>query len=340
VSYNNGWNQTTWDGYAHGTHVAGIIGGNGATFSPDGSGGWVKNGSYIGIAPNANLINVKVTDDSGGSNASNVVTGLQWINDHRSQYNIRVVNISLNSTVNESYNVNPICAAAEILWFNGIVVVVSVGNDGTGGVLPPANDPFVISVGAADDKGTDGINDDTIPSFSAYGTTKDGFAKPDLVAPGTNIVAPLAATNDTLPTKHSANVVNQSYFRMSGTSMAAPMVAGAASLLLQSEPTLNPDQVKYRLMATALQNLPRWSGDTRPTWANYSSGKAGAGYLDIYTALTKKVIGNGPNYGKPASKLLWTGSQAVTWGSVNWSSVNWSSVNWSSVNWSSDYWGP
>jgi serine protease AprX len=344
VSYNNGWNQTTWDGYAHGTHVAGIIGGTGASFTSDANGNPMMNGSYIGIAPNTNLINVKVTDDYGGSNASNVVAGLQWINDHRSQYNIRVVNISLNSTVNESCNVNPLCAAAEILWFNGIVVVVSVGNDGTGGVLPPANDPFVISVGATDDKGTDSLSDDTLASFSAYGMTKDGFAKPDLVAPGTNIVGPLASTSDMLPTNHPANVVNNGYMRMSGTSMAAPMVAGAAALLLQAEPTLNPDQVKYRLMATAVQNQPRWTGDSRPTWGNYNSSKAGAGYLDVYAALTNKLIGNSPNYGKPASKLLWTGSQPITWSSVNWSSVNWSSVNWSSVNWSSvnwssDYWG-
>jgi len=349
VSYNNGWNQTTWDGYGHGTHVAGIIGGRGDSFGQDSSGNAVVNGSYIGIAPNSNLINVKVTDDNGGSNASNVVTGLQWINDHRSQYNIRVVNISLNSTVNESYNLNPICAATEILWFNGIVVVVSVGNDVTGGVLPPANDPFVISVGAADDKGTDSLSDDTVAAFSAYGPTKDGFAKPDLVAPGTNIVAPLAATTDVLPTNHPGNMVNNSYFRMSGTSMAAPMVAGAAALLLQSEPTLNPDQVKYRLMATAVQNQPRWSGDTRTSWGNYNASKAGAGYLDIYAALTKKLVGNTPNYGKPASKLLWTGSQPLSWSSANWSSanwssanwssVNWSSANWSSVNWSSDYWG-
>ena len=130
--------------YGHGTHVAGIVAGNG-NFS---------NGARTGIAPGANLVNVKVADSYGMSYGSDLVEGLQWMYDNRLTYNIKVVNISMNSTVAESYQTSPIDAAVEILWFNGIVVVVSAGNSGPGIIFPPANDPFVITVGAADDMGT------------------------------------------------------------------------------------------------------------------------------------------------------------------------------------------
>ena len=319
VAFNSGSNQSWSDGYGHGNHVAGIIGGNGSRSS----------GAYIGVAPTVNLINVKVSDDQGGATASNVVAGLQWILNNKNSYNIRVVNISLNSATAESYHTNPIDAAAEILWFNKIVVVVSAGNQGSGALYPPANDPFVITVGATDDRGTASISDDTVPAFSAYGTTGDGFAKPDLVAPGANIIALMGNTNTVLAQTHPSNVVSYNgvqYFRMSGTSMSAPMVAGAAALLIQSNPNLTPDQVKYRLKATA-----------NKSWSGYTSAKAGAGYLDI-AAATSSTTTTSANTNIIASQLLWSGSQPVTWGSVNWNSVNWNSVNWNSVNWNSVNW--
>jgi len=313
VAYNGGYNQSIYDGYGHGDHVAGIIGGNGSR----------SGGAYIGVAPMANLINVKVSDDQGAATASNVVAGLQWINDHRTQYNIKVVNLSLNSSVAESYHTNPIAAAVEILWFNKVVVVVSAGNRGKNALYPPANDPFVITVGATDDRGTASTSDDRLASYSGFGTTIDGFDKPELVAPGSNIVSLIAAPNDVLALAHPGNLVGMAYFRMSGTSMSAPMVAGAAALLLQSNPNLTPDQVKYRLMATARPF------DT-PT-------HTGAGYLDIYAAVHGTTT-QSANTGIPASQLLWTGNTPVTWNSVNWNSVNWNSVNWNSVNWNSVNW--
>jgi serine protease AprX len=205
-------------------------------------------------------------------------------------------------------------------------------------LYPPANDPFVITVGAAEDKGTPALSDDTLAVFSAYGMTSDSFAKPDLVAPGRHVISTLASTSAFAYVNHVANRVDDNYFRMSGTSMAAPVVAGAAALLLQDEPNLTPDQVKFRLMATA-----------NPNWPGYTVDRAGAGYLDVYAAVNGTTT-QSANTGLAVSLMLFTGSDPLAWGSVNWNSVNWNSVNWNSVNWNSvnwnsvnwnsDHWGP
>ena len=308
------------DLYGHGTHVAGIIGGTGS----------MSNGKYRGVAPGVNLVNLKVADKDGMTYESDVVESLEWVYNKKAEYNIRVVNISMNSTVAQSYHTSPLTAAVEILWFNGIVVVVSAGNNGTGNapvtIYPPANDPFVITVGATEDKGTAGLGDDNLAVFSAYGTTENGFAKPDLVAPGRNLVAPLAAKASTVYNAHPLHRVGDYYFRMSGTSMSAPVVSGAVALLLQDEPNLNPDQVKYRLMATA----------TRNNW-NFDNAQAGAGYLDAHAAVYETTT-QSANQGILVSQMLTTGSDPVTWGSVGWNSVGWNSVGWNSVGWNSVGW--
>jgi serine protease AprX len=304
------------DKYGHGTHVAGIIGGNGAR----------SEGAYIGVAPKVNLVDVKVTSDQGAGSTSDVVAGLQWIYEHKDEHNIRVVNLSLNSSVAESYHTSPLDAALEILWFNRVVVVVSAGNNATNGYLyPPANDPFVITVGATDDVGTIDVSDDGLAPFSAYGITESGFAKPDLVAPGTNIVSLLAGKGCEFYKDHPAHRADSYYFRMSGTSMASAVTAGAVALLLQDEPDLTPDEVKHRLMATA------------QPFDGPEPGSTGAGYLDIYAAVHGSMI-ESANTGIEASQLLWTGADPVNWDSVNWDSVNWDSVNWDSVNWDSVNW--
>lgn len=310
------------DTYGHGTHVAGIIGGNGAA----------SNGAYMGVAPKVNLVNVKVSDDNGSAVASDVVEGLQWILDNKATYNIRVVNMSFNSSVMQSYNVDPLDAAVEVLWFNKVVVVVSSGNDGKNALYPPANDPFVITVGATDDRGTADTKDDVQAPFSGWGTSTDGFSKPDISAPGVNIVSLLASPIETLAVAHPdhvvlPNTVGIPYFRMSGTSMAAPIVAGASALLLQREPNLNPDQVKFRLMDKA-----------------HNVGGKGSGTAEVeINATVSSTNTQNANTGRPASALLQTGAtpvnwDSVNWNSVNWNSVNWNSVNWNSVNWNSDWW--
>jgi serine protease AprX len=305
------------DAYGHGTHVAGLIGGNGQA----------SGGAFTGVAPQVNLVNVKVSDDAGNVTASDVVAGMQWVYEHAAQYNIRVVNLSVNSSLNQSYHVDPLDAAAEILWFNKIVVVTAAGNLGKHALYPPANDPFVITVGAADDMGTSEAGDDTVAGFSAYGKTYDGFVKPDLIAPGVKLISTLASQDAGLPKAHADHIVGgaaptPAYWRMSGTSTSAPVVAGAAALILQQNPNLTPDQVKYRLMQTAQARVLKGS----------------AGYLDVYSA----VYGTGTqsaNTGTPASRLLWTGPTPLTWTSANWGSANWGSANWGSANWGSANWG-
>jgi serine protease AprX len=316
VSYNTDYNQNPSDGYGHGTVVSSIIGGDGSD----------SGGKYIGVAPLVNIINVKVSNDDGSATETNVIQGLQWVLDHKDKYNIRVVNLSLNTTSAESYHNSPLDAAVEILWFNKIVVVVSAGNQGNGAIFPPANDPFVITVGATDDKGSSSISDDTLASFSAYGVTSDGFQKPDLVAPGKNIVGRMVNTNMGMGQAHPSNVISGTYFKMSGTSVSAPIVSGAVALLLQKDPSLTPDQVKFRLQATA-----------NKSWPGYNASKVGAGYLDIYKAVNGTSKDNA-NTNINASQLLWTGSKPVSWNSVSWNSVSWNSVSWNSVSWNSVSW--
>lgn len=308
------------DYYGHGSHIAGAATGLGES----------SDQVYMGVAPEANLIDVRVMNDRGHGNTSNVVQGLQWVFNNRAFYNIRIVNLSLNSRIPESYHKSALNAALEVLWFNQIVVVVSAGNGGKQRLYPPANDPFVITVGAVDDKGTVSTTDDTLSPFSAYGMTADGFLKPDLVAPGSNIISLLASDDSNLTTAYPNNVIIapngiRQYFKMSGTSMAASVVAGAVAVLLEDEPNLTPDQVKYRLRATA-----------KP-FTGPESCAAGAGYLDLYAAVNGTTT-QSANTGITASQRLWSGTQPITWGSVSWNSVSWNSVSWNSVSWNSLSW--
>jgi serine protease AprX len=309
--------------------VAGIIGGN----------GYNSSGNYMGVAPQVNLINVKVSDDTGNAAISDVVNGLQWVFNNAATYNIRVVNLSLNSTVADSYQVDPLDAAVETLWNAGIVVVVSAGNNGTtnSGVLyAPADDPFAITVGAVDDLGTVSTSDDTLASFSAYGTeavsTTTGLSttisKPDLVAPGVNITSVLASSTCNLAVNHPLNVVNSSYFTMSGTSMAAPVVAGAAALLLQANPSLTPGQVKYILTATATPLA--------------SSTGTGTGEVNAAAAVTSTLNSTATvaaNGGLAPAASIQAGDPAALWGSASWGSASWGSTTWTAASWGSASWG-
>ncbi len=235
------------DEVGHGTHVAGIIAGN----SLNRSAGDPARGAYVGIAPEANLIAVKVADDAGYSTVVDVIAALQFVVDHKNELNIRVVNLSMSADTPASYLDDPLDAAVEFAWHSGIVVVVAAGNRGDVAdavTYPPANDPYVISVGATDEGDTAIRSDDITAAFSSRGLTQDGVAKPEVLAPGAHIVAPLAM-GSAFQTLCPQCLVGGNYVRIGGTSMAAPVVSGAAALLLQARPDLNPDQVKGLLTA-------------------------------------------------------------------------------------------
>jgi len=257
------------DGHGHGTHVAGVLAGGGNQ-----STGLLDTRSFIGIAPNANIVNLKVLDHAGAGSDSTVIAGIQEAIALKTKYNIRVINLSLGRPVYESYKLDPICQAVEAAWKAGIVVVAAAGNDGRdntmgtsgyGTITVPGNDPYVITVGAMKDEGTITRTDDKIASYSSKGPTQvDHIVKPDIVAPG-NLVISLMRPSGFLSlfSSPTANEIPLSYYqflglgtssvyyRLSGTSIAAPMVSGAAALLLQQNANLTPDQVKARLMLTA-----------------------------------------------------------------------------------------
>jgi serine protease AprX len=241
------------DHYGHGTHVAGLIAGNSLLYPPDHR----FFGRYMGVAPRANLVSVKVSDDDGNTTVLDVIYGIQFAVDHRAVFNIRVLNLSLSSAVAESYRTDPLDAAVEQAWFSGLVVVAAAGNEGAGNdgvTYAPANDPWVITAGAVDDRGTWTRLDDILASWSSRGLTQDGVQKPEVLAPGTGLVSTLAPGSDFADLCPQC-VVDGRYFRAGGTSMSAAVVSGAAALLVEQHPDWTPAQVKGALGST-LDNVP------------------------------------------------------------------------------------
>jgi serine protease AprX len=236
------------DQVGHGTHVAGLIAGNSLN-NPN-----LRKyaGRYMGMAPRANLISVKVSDDDGDTTVLDVIYGLQFAIEHKDELGIRVINLSLSSTNAESYRTDPLDAAVEVAWFSGIAVVAAAGNEGTSGDAvdyAPGNDPYVITVGAYDDRGTRENWDDEVAGWSSRGWTQDGVRKPEMLAPGKGLVAALAPNSDFEDLCGSC-VVNERYFRLSGTSMATGVVSGAVALILEKNPWMSPNQVKGALVST------------------------------------------------------------------------------------------
>lgn len=272
--------------------MAGIIAGNGALSRRAGT------ASLRGVAPQANLAGVKVPDAEGRGTVGRVLQGINWCLINRQALRIRVLNLSLSGAVMESFRTDPLCQAAERAIEAGLLVVAAAGNRGRalpsdpnspsvyGTIGSPGNDPYALTVGATKTMGTMGIADDAVTSYSSRGPTLfDLIVKPDLVAPGNRVVSLDAQAN------------GYGYTEKSGTSMAAPVVSGAAALLLAREPTLTPATVKVRLMKTARR---RWN-PSQPIPDRFA---AGAGYLDLPAALCSTLKGDSTGQ-TPSLAGLW-----------------------------------
>ena len=339
---------TAGDTYGHGTAVAGLIAGN----------GWYRDsgdamfGQYAGTAPDANLISIKVADDSGQATTLDAIYGLQFAVDHKADYNIRVVNLSFRSTSAESYTTDPLDAAVEQAWFHGITVVAAAGNLGSDAdavSYAPGNDPYVITVGATDNQGTVSDSDDVEASWSSRGTTQDGFSEPDVLAPGAHIVSTLAP-GSSFASSCPTCVIGGAYFQLSGTSLAAPIVAGIAADLLAAHPWWTPAMVKGAIVDTAA-SLPDGGSEVRAMGAYW----AGDGQLvsdqdltpnDLIDPDTSSIDYNAASW-SAASWSTATDPLAASWSAASWSCVDCSaggdavsptSASWSNVGWATT-WG-
>ena len=307
------------DTYGHGTAVAGMIAGNGDQLNPNDN-DW---GSYVGTAPNANLISIKIADDAGSSTILDAIYGLQFAVDHQNEYDIRVINMSFRSTTANSYATDPLDAAAEQAWNHGIVVVAAAGNVGDASDAvdyAPANDPYVLTVGATDTNGTNRASDDWIPSWSSQGTTQDGFTKPDVLAPGDHIVTTLSPGSD-FASECPSCIIDGSYFQLSGTSLAAPVVAGIAADLAADHPDWSPDQIKGAIVDSA-----------NPIDGNGREVDAADADVDY----------NAPpaDQGLTPSTMLDADTGDIDYNAASWSAASWSSAtdplaaSWSAASWS------
>jgi serine protease AprX len=321
---------TAYDRYGHGTHVAGLIAGNDRAL-PKSDPLYNK---YIGTAPRSHLVSIKASDDHGNSSLIDVIAGLQFAVDHKDEYHIRVVNLSMNSTVALPYRVDPLNAAAEAAWFSGLVVVAAAGNRGTDAdavSYAPANDPFVITVGAVDDQGTQVIADDRLAPWSSRGLTQDGFVKPDLVAPGAHIVGPLAPRSD-FAALCPACIVDQRYFQIGGTSMAAPIVAGIAADLLSVHPEWTPDQVKGALTF----NSGRINEHGEPD-SNLRLTVDGAWEVAADKAIDASGEELVANVGLEPSELIDPATGAIDYARASWRRASWRSIDdplaWTRASW-------
>jgi serine protease AprX len=329
------------DTRGHGTFVAGIAA--------------CEVAGYSGAAPQAKLVDLDVMDDNGMARTSDVIAAAEWIYKNRGQYNIKVANFSLHSTTPSNFTKDPLDKAVEKLWFGGVTVVVAAGNygkpDGPSGVpFAPGNDPFVITVGAIDLEGSINVRKHEVPSWSAYGFTKDGFRKPEISASGRYMIGPVSA-NATLKLAKPENVVGPTYMRLSGTSFSAPVVAGAAAQVLARHPNWTPDMIKGALMATA-RYVPE-EGLTGAAGVGEVNGYRAAmlstppnpnlalnGYVGV-DRVTGATVFNVVSWTDAArananwSDVSWTD---VTWSDASWSAVTWSDVSWSDVTWSDVTW--
>jgi serine protease AprX len=322
------------DSYGHGTFVAGLIAGDGAS----------SDGRYSGEAPGADLVSIKAAGATGTTDIATVIEGVQWAVANQARYHIRVLNMSLGFQPITSTVLNPLDMAVEEAWNSGIAVVAAAGNAGpfNGTILSPGDDPLVITVGAVDDLAQPVVADDEMTNFSSVGpTTPDGWAKPDLVAPGRSVVS-LAAPGSTVYEENPSARIGTGNFVGSGTSFSAAITSGAAALILEQDPSLTPDELKARLLGTANPG-PVGNPFVDGHGVLDASAAAAAAPMDlrqstvgVLVAKLGSTVSLSPT--GPADSWnpeLWTGA---TWTGSAWSGSAWKGSAWSGSAWNGFAW--
>jgi serine protease AprX len=354
-----GENNPFEDDYGHGTFVAGLIASSGSS----------SGGEYMGEAPGAGLVSVKVADANGETNLATVIEGVGWTIAHAAALHIRVLNMSLGFVPFTSVYLNPLDLAVQTAWNAGIVVVVSAGNAGpfSGTILSPGDDPSVITVGAVDDQGSASVANDTMTSFSSVGpTAPNGFFKPDLVASGRSVVS-LAAPGSTVYDDNPSARIGSANFVGSGTSFSAAVTSGAVALDLELHPTDTPDDVKARLLASAspgpvgnpfvdghgvLDIAAAVSDDvhfTNPVGSlSISLGADSSVSLSSPWSQSSFDAGNWSGLTAPsetakapaASGLDWNGTawNGTAWNGTAWNGSTWDGVAWNGTAWNGTAW--
>ena len=323
------------DQLGHGTMVAGLAAGQGGLDS-----------RYRGAAPLSPLVDVRVTDGQGMALTSDVIAAVDWILANKGTYNIRVANFSLVGNTEASVLVDPLNKAVEKLWLSGVVVVAAAGNNGSetgpSKIGAPANDPFVITVGATDIESSATQPDDVRAPWSAYGYTADGFAKPDLTAPGRFLIAPVPAGSVLMTTKPE-RAVGVGYMWMSGTSFAAPIVSGIAAQLLARNSGWKPDQVKGALMLSTAyvpsQGLAMGVGEVNGLAASAVTNPPNPNE-GLYQFVSSNEFNAQAWATYVSANSNWTASNwtASNWTAANWTASNWTTSNWTASNWVSSNW--
>lgn len=358
------------DAYGHGTHLASIIAGRDAAGTPA---SYADPTRFNGIAPDANLVDVKVGASDGAVDVSQVIAGIDWVIQHRNDngMNIRVINLSYGTDSTQDTDVDPLVYAVERAWRAGIVVVVAGGNDGssTYTLADPARSPYVLAVGADDTQGTVGYADDVVPSWASRGTNQRHV---DVVAPGVSVLGE-RVPNGYADERHADARVGTRFAKASGTSQAAAVVSGEVALLLQALPKLTPDQVKGLMMTSAhpfsstdvkyrgngltdvsnafakrtsnfTQAPDFFSAGTGSLEASRGSSHVNDGVADLRGEVD--IFGrawNGAAWAKSSAPWVggswmgspWTGS---TWNGRTWADIVWSANTWSGRTWRDDQW--
>jgi serine protease AprX len=364
------------DAFGHGTHMAGIIAGSDVAPGTSargcntctGTSAYTNTSKFVGIAPEARIINVKVGSYDGATDISQVIAGIDWVVQHRNDpgVNIRVLNLSFGTDSLLGATLDPLVQAADVAWKAGIVVVAAGGNEGlsTTSLASPALSPTIIAVGASDPGGTLRLNDDKVAEFALRGSA----ARPiDFVAPGVSVIS-LRVPGSFVDQNVTTGKVGTRFQQASGTSQSTAVASGLVALLISKYPSASPDMIKaflagstekLRVSTGTNKQQGKWAGgagavnvraatsmQTLPQVPAAVSAATGLGSLERARGTYHVISGVTPLtgefdiFGQPwsSSTMAPLTSQMSTWTNGVWNGSQWTGNTWANTGWIDSVW--